>query len=824
MLRTKSSPHEVGLPLQVSPIESWSMQADSHNPLGFCKAFRDNNAHVIDRGGHGHMGGTALARAEAIVKEKQITHVRDTCNPPVRLANRSNGVPLATIIEQGSHSTLRIHGSLYIPECIPPASRARRGLHTQASPHELGRTQEQRAPEDAEQDITQDHSLCFTKKHFLESSSCDGVSISHVSNGRADITKRTGLSTISAQPLEVELEPVTITEYDEDRHGTGPCRAISQSARSTTEAYHRPPPVSHPSIVESRHGRAGTSDSRPRSHLPSFHAFQTIYDKTDHLHSAEASYRSYTLLSGPKPQARNQMISASRSCETTCSHPPLLSFVPSRPELDSICGHKITPPPSSDVTHSPVQTDSVGSWYHKPRDVAYDGSQPASSTLSHVNGGVTSAQHVVIGLSSHDEAFLSSTESAHLKNTSPNGSLCSSLSTSYSGTVLGVDVDLDVTPQTAPYEVFSRPRTPAASPWFTPQMAELERQASLPESPEVTTVSESHSPCRLITSSALTTLLPLAAASGIVQLSYTTPQIAFLSPSGNLIQLESSSSPRTGVSRNYASPTLLPAQLSVPAKVGLEAVSERVCLQPVRPALMPISKGSPNSLILLPPYLRRHHSYRHTQKSQIDSTESFIVPASAVKGCDGIVKSPSFTPRSGLLHEPLQAPTLFNRKRHRTAKSFARDLKFETRFFKARLTTTTSMPCKSSQGSKKHTTKSLASIYPRYKYGCFSLPRFSRAAMESAGGGSDSTDKESRRQSVKGQLAPLTGHALRICFCQPFDGVKFPTQTPTTDAPHVYSPSDAASHSCSAKTAHPTANMMYGDLPNSRVIKSHSGR
>ncbi|CAN9158448.1 unnamed protein product [Alternaria alternata] len=77
-------------------------------------------------------------------------------------------------------------------------------------------------------------------------------------------------------------------------------------------------------------------------------------------------------------------------------------------------------------------------------------------------------------------------------------------------------------------------------------MAELERQASISESPpDPNQVPEAVPPRCSITSSALTSFLPIAAASGIVRPNYDTPKISFFSPSGNLIQPEGSSTPGT---------------------------------------------------------------------------------------------------------------------------------------------------------------------------------------------------------------------------------------------------------------------------------------
>ncbi|KAF2652656.1 hypothetical protein K491DRAFT_681140 [Lophiostoma macrostomum CBS 122681] len=93
------------------------------------------------------------------------------------------------------------------------------------------------------------------------------------------------------------------------------------------------------------------------------------------------------------------------------------------------------------------------------------------------------------------------------------GSVCTNLSTSYSSTVLGVDLDLQHYPEKP-----ASHRSTSTSMWFTAQ------DCSTRDSGWYT-----------VTSSALPVLLPLAAASGIVKQNHSRP-LSFYSPSGNLIQ------------------------------------------------------------------------------------------------------------------------------------------------------------------------------------------------------------------------------------------------------------------------------------------------
>ncbi|KAG9187396.1 hypothetical protein G6011_05267 [Alternaria panax] len=399
------------------------------------------------------------------------------------------------------------------------------------------------------------------------------------------------------------------------------------------------------------------------------------------------------------------------------------------------------------------------------------------------------------------------------------------MSTSYSGTVVGVDVDLqhDFLCPVGP----SRSPTPIAPVWFTPQMDELERQASISKSPpESNQVPGAAPPPHSITSSALTSLLPIAAASGIVRPNYDTPKISFFSPSGNLIQPEGSSTPGTTSASDFSgSPTITTSYYdnrTTPATYSVFPTT--ACLPPPRPCLRPMTTP-PTSSAPLPAHLRFHHNYKHPEQSQIDSTigstEFSIVPAPSIRGCDGIVRTESFAPYSKLRYSYEKDKSRPQYKRRKSARSFAEDLKYEARFQKARLTTAILASCTSS-GKGRVLRKRKAASRRAAATAYVSMP------WRSTGG--DVTGARTQRIHPRqttdshnvGALGPLAGHILRICFCQPYDGAGKITYTATTEDICIGKSDHTRSMQIRSKKERSLADTKEVDvdaaLPNARLV------
>jgi len=305
-------------------------------------------------------------------------------------------------------------------------------------------------------------------------------------------------------------------------------------------------------------------------------------------------------------------------------------------------------------------------------------------------------------------------------------------------------------------------------------MAELERQASLSESPGSKPAAATENTRRSITSSALTSLLPIATASGIVQPNYNTPKISFYSPSGRLIQSEGSSSPETSALQYRGSPTVKTSNYNRTNRLTAQnTLTATACLPPARPTLLPMTTP-PISSAPLPVHLRHHHNYRHPERSQIESCESLLEQTPAVKGCGGIVRTSSFTLRSGTRHSPHKnnKPSP-QHKRHRSTKSIVHELKGDVSFYKSRYIALAAQSCGPTPKSKKTCKK----LHKRHtvtneKTAKRNASKPQDLYKHAATSGQSSQTTQHVDNSI---LGPLAGHALRICFCQPYDGAGKPT-------------------------------------------------
>jgi hypothetical protein len=288
-------------------------------------------------------------------------------------------------------------------------------------------------------------------------------------------------------------------------------------------------------------------------------------------------------------------------------------------------------------------------------------------------------------------------------------------------------------------------------------MAELERQASCADPPKIKQTTSTEATRRSITSSALASLLPIAEASGIVQANCDPPKISFFSPSGNLIQPEGDSSPETSESSTSLSTATTTYRNSSTRSSAHKTLSEAARLPLVRPALAPMTT-LPTTTASLPVHLQHHHNYRQPQRSQIYSCESLVESTLAVKGCGGVMRTNSFTLRSGTRRSPHKRKKSSSRHEpHRSANSLVHDIRSDASFYKSRYIALAVQACALSPKSK--TTRDKKNKVP-------SSTRYtSKTPQRSARAAGASEDKIGRAV-----LGPLAGHALRICFCQPYDG------------------------------------------------------
>ncbi|KAL5115868.1 hypothetical protein ACEQ8H_006270 [Pleosporales sp. CAS-2024a] len=256
---------------------------------------------------------------------------------------------------------------------------------------------------------------------------------------------------------------------------------------------------------------------------------------------------------------------------------------------------------------------------------------------------------------------------------SRNASFSSTMSTSYSGTVLGVDSDLQhEMPESVRH--WSSPMPVS----FTPQMAELERQASIPNCSGSDYAAQAKQ--STITSSALTSLLPIAAASGVVQTNCNTPRISFYSPSGSLIQPAETPSPE--FSKWSPSSLRRENQRKDPThQVSAHKVwSSTECLPPTRPTLLPLNT-LPTLTSPLPANLTYQHSYQRPRCTSTDINGPPVQPTSPVYACGGIVRT-SPMQCDGTVQPPKKRTAYFYQYRDRQA--LVHEIRSDLAFYKSR--------------------------------------------------------------------------------------------------------------------------------------------
>lgn len=698
----------------------------------------------------------------------------------VRLANRSNGAPLATIIEQGSYSTLNSHGSLLSMGRFPSLKSAENTSPNRGS-RRRSRSLEEKALHDIQEDLAREHDAVAVAVPYARLDE---------EYGAADPASGTA-TPLTSYRFEMQQSPSSQSgdeSLDYDSRGVkGFIRGVLQNVRGVSRTRSRSSSMTQAPIMQYR-------DSPPLSGKSSPHVDQkgrslefTDAQKCNRNISTQLT-EGAVLPSIPGGQNKNRAISSSGVERSAHAHTPLSQSRSNNFEPAAVFGSISPVLPCRAATHSheqpfPTPTVRPGTCGRAREDGM------SESSISRQDVVDNSARRTFDDMPVHrgPPSSLKEASSAREVFASQNASFCSTMSTSYSGTVLGVDLDLqhDFTHPTR------RSQSPPTPVWFTPQMAELERQASFSESPDSVEATDApHAPYRSITSSALTSLLPIAAASGIVRPNYNTPKISFFSPSGNLIQPESSSPQGSSPSDYGNSPEITTSYYN---KQNSNIASSSGSL-PIRPPLVPMTTP-PTYKTPLPSHLRHHHNYRHPEKSQISSHESPITPKGPVKGCDGVVRENSLTPRSGVFH-----PHGKDRV-HRSAKLVMHDLKAEAKFYTTRFIALAAAQSFAPSVPKGRTLeKRHVHNYNTYA----SKPHHCSSGTAEARKGGYKEDF----------LGPLAAHALRVCFCQPYDGAGKPTHATTAGACLAGEPFSAKGR----LTVDRDAKDADRPLPNARVV------
>lgn len=667
-------------------------------------------------------------------------------NLAVRFANRSSGPPLATIVEQGSISTLKSHGSLLNVGHSRSAHNAENifpGRALQIPSQSLDQGALQKIQEGKQITCANDpislsaRALKRMRGERLISSKERSTASANAAG--SDHDKLAMLKSHAVQPeLRVNGLKTFIRSIMTDIRNMSRNSSSSSSTSLSSSIIPIHIPDQNQRTVASRGqdnkgGSQGQIDDAPAS--------QTRLQSAP-LPRCENSASAATVLLGPREESRS----------LAEEYASMLNFSLSLHEPDP--AHAVLPqaPPLTDLSR-PHRNQAPPQIAHlttsEPYNAALDQVRSAPETFLSRSRDELAARYTPDSAAVHryDEGPLRN----YVRNSSRNASFCSTMSTSYSGTILGIDLDLQ-------HEFPNSTQRSVTPVWFgSEKSVGLEQQQQRRKELQLEPAKPPHP--RSITSSALTSLLPIAAAEGIVQQSLATPQLSFYSPSGNLIQAEDKASLKTPASSSLSdsgSYFLEPlAAASYNSKTALpsvrSALSATVYLPPARPAAAPLTTPPP-SVASLPEYLRHHYKYQHAEESQIETISEpgptlQITPGSNVRGCGGIVRSTSLTPHTDVSQSSPQ-------QRYRLGNSLScLQIGDEDRTRFTGCLSPWSAP-RTARHSESH--KATVKANPQRKGKTLQKRRHSPRISTTTG----DTD-----------AGVVAGHALQVCFCQPYDGI-----------------------------------------------------
>jgi hypothetical protein len=557
-----------------------SMQPDPRpagclDPFFYCSPLQDAEAPFLGDQTHGDSDVYYASRAETQSAQLQPTQQIGARRIPyalaIRLANQSNSstAPLATIIEQSSHSTLTSHGSL-LSVGRPPSLRGIEAISPNAIPQRGSRSLD----ENGLQSI-QEHS-------FLDYLSLAGTHVHENLVERSPNSVST-CDTATTPPRSEHVssqQDLTLMRSNCDENGgmKSFLRGVYHNVRGTTRDGSRTCSANHAPIGILGQGIPSPAGANGRQVCCKQASHQQASCCASSQSSSTQAKSTFPGTPGSGKQARSGATLSVDSKPTaglgSLSRP--ISLVKYERGVTFDCATRVLP--RADAT--PSATRNRQPREHEVAQQAVDGvgladQDKVSARLVVDGGGFLSQKAASLEFDKAREEF-----------ESRNASFCGTVSTSYSGAVVGVDVDLQ--------HEFAHPvcRSRSATPvWFTAPPAEIQRQVPGPKV---------HATRYSVTSPALTSLLPIAAASGIVRSDYTKPTLCYYSPSGRQIERDCSSTPDQ----------LTDNQAHVP--VAQDRLIMAATVAPVGPVVIRRKTGR------------------------------------KVKGCDGMVREDSLMPRSGV--------------------------------------------------------------------------------------------------------------------------------------------------------------------------------
>lgn len=585
--------------------------------------------------------------------EKQESQLRHApCNLAARSTCRNNRVPLGTIAEQGSVSTLNAKDSQstvgFVPSLFVVENLTRRKISYRSTQRQNDNPRDSISHEDRHQDNTCDETTCTicvegkqhgrSKSHRAKSTVASSISLAN--HGEASSWS----SGSDQRPGACITKGLVRGAWTQIRRGT---RSRSPPSSNIQSAKLDPQDL-WPDIRPSKNTNNATAN------LDSLGSLNSTPDSaTTQGWLEQSTSRQPKATVRPGPDGEEKLSPALPAYPSTLEPNRASDFL-AFPVLDISAGNQ-----ASEVLPSPVCSAPP-----QPRDAALDHVGHAATTVLHRDRDDSAARYTPNGalIRSNDQFTLDDLP----RELSHTTSFCSTMSTCYSGTVLGIDLDLEPESQHATEHamgpVWSGPKDSAVN---SPGSSKLESQLD-------SAVLHHH---RSITSSALASLLPIAAAEGIVQQNLRMPLLTFHSPTGNLIQPQDAlfthiplSSSRSRLAYFSAIPVTSTSYVSVTnlhsTHSNLPTATSSV---PVRLAPLPTSTLS-QLTAPLPEHLHcryDHSSVANTHRgSTCDNPELVshrpivVTPGPQIRGCGGVLRPTNLSSRSDIAQSARKQPRI----------------------------------------------------------------------------------------------------------------------------------------------------------------------
>jgi hypothetical protein len=393
---------------------------------------QDNDGYTCDTGTIGAQNLHGVGRQQQ-VRARAIPY-----HNAIGFTNRSNEAPLATIIEQGSYSTLNSRGSLLSVGRFHSLRMAEKSSPDRAL-NRISCSRDENTLQRIQEDAPQELDVPAVIETHARPQDC----------GRSQpiVDMLTPMKLFRTELPRSPKSQISDADHGVDnRRSKRSFRGVLHHVRAASRARSRSSSLTHTSFVEAREEPPETSDNSPLSPWQALSRLKREKHSGNYEAANFVQLPSSSVASTPTPdyQARSRKM-------------PLPDHQPSAPlrkaplplfEQISTFGAVPQLLSSPTVMRSLEQSSSVRLVSPEPRDVAYAHVTTRSSMPLTQDSNNASAQNTFDGASVPKYSSSMLTGHDRMRDASLNTSFCSTMSTSYSGTVLGVDLDLQhETPQ-----------------------------------------------------------------------------------------------------------------------------------------------------------------------------------------------------------------------------------------------------------------------------------------------------------------------------------------------------------------------------------------